>query len=319
MKEVLEFGTPFVRCYQHYAFPMGILSKKLHKKEYLYNLFLALTYDSNSLWCIEFNHPYFLSTDGIFVAGNAMYPKEYEKNMELIEFVKDCIHNETYVSGVWNEFFIPQKQAYQKQRCIRNYLIVGYNDEEQYFNSVGYIGENIWAYFPVSYNNFLNAIFMEKQSFQFNLYIYNKNFDKSIQILLIAEELKNYLKSQPWGKTDSNTYGIQANQEYFKNFIEFSRKANVAVLPPLQALYEHKIMMRERLEYLSEKHIIELPKQGFIKFQEIPKTYKHLLNRAIKYNFTRREEVLQEITKIGLEAVDLEEQLLSQVKFNIYA
>lgn len=314
MSNMLVFNNPIVRCYQHYAFPMGIIGKQLADETYLLNLFTSLVYNSNSLWCIEFNHPYFLSCDGLFMAGNAMYPSEYEKTEELITFVKKRIDAGVYVSGNWNEFFIPEKENYQKKEYVRNYLLYGYDDEAQAFSSAGYVGYNIWKEFTVSYDDFLNSLFLERGSYCFNLYQYNRNFNKGIDCERIAADFNGYVHSRPW-KDTKDIFGIDGIEAYFRNFILFTDRAGMAVLPPMQALYEHKDMMARRLTYMAQENFIIVPESSLKEIAELPKLYRHLINRGIKYNLTGRREVLDEITDMGLDAVNQERQLLKQVKF----
>lgn len=229
--------------------------------------------------------------------------------------MKECINDGIYVSGLWDEFYVPQKQAYHKYNYIRNCLIYGYDDEIQCFESAGYIGENIWSLFKISYSDFLQSMIVDEDFVRFNTYIFNNNFNKTADIKRISNDIKDFLDSRQLIEESDYSFGIQANRDYFKNFIEFTTKAKIAVLQPLFALYEHKCLMYDRLNYLSLSGMASIPQDILKEYQKIPRIYRQLLNRAIKYNITKRKDVLEEITSIGSQCVELEEKLLNNINF----
>lgn len=314
-KEILKFGEPRVRCYQHYAFPTGIMSVNMKNMDYIYNLFISLVYKSDKLSCIEFNLPYFLSMDGLFISGYVMYPKEYVHDAELIEMVKKCINNGIYVTGLWNEFYVPQKHAYQRYNFVRNYLIYGYDDATGCFESAGYIGQNTWGLFKVSYSDFLQALMVVENFIRFNTYIYNNDFNKTADFKRISNDMTSYLESERLVEESEYSFGIQANRDYFANLIEIAAKNKRSILPTLFALYEHKCLMYDRLSYLSLSGMVNIPENVMNEYRNIPLIYRNLLNRTAKYNLTEKKEILERIVFEGNESVELEEKLLSSINF----
>lgn len=152
MTKKLKIAIPPIRCYQHYAFPVSIINSNIQQKEYLYSLFIKLVYRRNRDTDIEFDTPRFFShiptffaEKGLIIPSVTKYHLNADDKESMISFVKQLINNGIYVSGMWNENYIPGKDAYNKYNYKRNYLIYGYNEEKRCLISAGYLGKNFGA------------------------------------------------------------------------------------------------------------------------------------------------------------------------------
>ncbi|AEY67382.1 hypothetical protein [Clostridium sp. BNL1100] len=307
IKKILSFNKPFIRCYQHYAFPTGIIEANLPNKDYLYNNFINIVYKKGYLTDIEFDMPYFMSMEGLFVSIYAMFPSEFYDTPNLVNYIKKCINNNIYVSGIWNEFFIPAKLGYMKFNFERNYLIYGFNDETNSFLSSGYIGDDIWDDFEVPYDDFVKSLVVKDGYIRFNNYILNTNFNKGLDFSVISERIKNYLDSKPFIEEDFS-FGIKGIYDYFFFLGEDGIK-----LPSLYALYEHKSTMLKRLMLLNELGYIEFYKELEVQLKKVVNAYTTIINLAIKDHVKNNIYIMEKIRERGLAALRIEEDVLRKI------
>lgn len=322
MKKHLNMATPSIRCYQHYAFPSGIVNGNIRDKEYIYNLFIRLVYRKKDDTDIELDKPYFFAhiptlfiEEGLIIPSVIKYPFNSNDRTSVIDFVRQCIDKEAYVSGMWNEYFIPRKDAYLKYNYERNYLIYGYDDEEKCFISAGYLGKNFWSdKFKISYDAFVESLMIKHETIIFFTYTYNKAFNSSLDLKKIEKEISDYVNSNSLIKSNKDySYGISANYDYFKNFQSKIKMKGELILPPLYALLEHKSFMFERLHYLKRLGAIRIEQDELDAYEAVMKTHHAILNMGLKYKLTGNEEVLKNISKIGMEVTDREYYILKSI------
>ena len=315
MYRILGYDEPYVRCYQHYAFPTGILKAKLRHKEYIYNKFINIVYLSKEHTNIEFDLPYFMSVEGLFISGFVMFPSIYHNTKYITDYIKECIDSHIYVSGMWDEYYLPPKDAYMKYNFERNYLIYGYNDETEMFYSVGYLGANIWNKFQISYYDFNKSLLINsnKKHVCFNTYVFNTNFDKKIDVDSIYLDIENYLNSAPFMKNRNCSFGICGISDYFNNLGNNSNQngGNIS-LHSLFALYEHKKLMKNRLLFMNGNKQICIDNSDTRNMEKIVEEYKSIISFAIKHNISKNVSIIEKIRNKGLNCVDIEENILNK-------
>ncbi|EPR10591.1 hypothetical protein L323_13825 [Ruminiclostridium papyrosolvens C7] len=128
-----------------------------------------------------------------------MFPSEFCDDQNLVNFIKKCINNNIYVSGIWNEFFIPSKLGYKNFNFERNYLIYGFDDDTKSFLASGYISDDLVDdNFLASTNTVLDHITFIHDRLKYIFRLTEQNiriFTLSNEIMDLISELKKTINS----------------------------------------------------------------------------------------------------------------------------
>jgi|GEM_PF-5818497 len=94
--------------------------------------------------------------------------------IDILSFVKKAIDTCFYITGSYNEKFIFGKRAYKKYDFWHDYIIYGYDDENNCFYSAGFMEDGNYKTFKISYDIFLISINEhDMKNIPFNLYKFN--------------------------------------------------------------------------------------------------------------------------------------------------
>lgn len=326
MTKKLKIAIPPIRCYQHYAFPVSIINSNIQQKEYLYSLFIKLVYRRNRDTDIEFDTPRFFShiptffaEKGLIIPSVTKYHLNADDKESMISFVKQLINNGIYVSGMWNENYIPGKDAYNKYNYKRNYLIYGYDEEKRCLISAGYLGKNFWSNeFNVDYCDFAASLYEREKTICFFTYIYNDAFNSTLDLKEIKKDVMDYLNSTILIKNQKEcSFGLNANKDFFENLQRKVEKKGDLTFPPLYALYEHKNFMLERLAFLKKLDAIKISEKDMRLYKEVVDVYRAILYMGVKYKMTREKESIKKISKMGHETIEIEQDILGNTFSNM--
>ena len=117
MKKILPFETsPYLDLYQYNAFSFGILQGYSNTYPWIYSNFIQYDINGEDIW-LEYRKAF--SRTHIYEGGQD-YPRE-----GILDSIKNCILNDYYVLGYYDEFYIPQKW-YMERRIF--YMISLYMD-----------------------------------------------------------------------------------------------------------------------------------------------------------------------------------------------
>ncbi len=232
----------------------------------------------------------------------------------IISRVKTYLEHGVYVSGLFNEKFIPHKKAYLKKNFEHSFLVYGYNNAEQLFYAIGYTDNRRFEFYTIDFADFAKG-FLGLKECRFYLYYRNKNQPISLNIETIFYELEDYLRSDytihnAVGKDENDYYGIHAMKAlWFYIKISVYRGRNLDIRYS-RFFFEHKEWMMKRLSYLHDK--------GFIK--DYSERYSVVVQKAkimhllfLKYNYTKKTEIIESILQILNEANQLDEEVLFDV------
>ena len=181
--------------------------------------------------------------------------------INIAEFVKKCIDTNVYVNLDLNEYYIPDRDNWNKKPYDHENLIFGYDNNDSLFHIMGYKGGKPY-YSKVTYDDFLKAysgctppVFHERNKIELIRYNYC-DFQHKEDINAIHLGLSDYLTSY-----DSRTrnrqiiqndldliFGISiydcilSNNENMKYFFDDIRISHF--------LMEHKKLMKQRVCFL---------------------------------------------------------------------
>lgn len=218
-----------------------------------------------------------------------------------------------YPQGPYNEEYIPGKFAYQKRYFYHDYMLIGYDDNEEIFYSVGYLADGKFQQFTIPYENMRQAIkTVDKPRIVLNFWKYNENFEYKPNFQRLISELSDYLNSVNNSPKvlKSRYWGMEAVRQLANYYLEFGEYG--VDIRYTRCIMEHKFLMQKRMSYLFEQGYLSNDK--YLKYSAI--TYKqaemiHLL--ALKYNMTGRRIIVNSIYDKINEILLIENEYLPNV------
>lgn len=290
----INFGdNNFIKSYQYYAFPLGVLSdNRLFYNNWLLGKFIQLCCGIN----LQFDEQYYSEWD---ITESVLYENiMLENNLKL--FIQEYISN-GYAIHIWNlnEKYISDTSAYNKFDFLHDLLVIGY-DKSNHIKIVNYNKSRHLSARNISLECLSNSFTPSTNAriFKFkidkpvtcnpeqiinNLYQYVK--PNKINVL-------NYYNDEFNLKGDMlvGTYAVQKFIDDIKNDIYAQDYINSFCL-----LCEHKQVINFNLEYLCKQKILD--QTVLEEYQKVLKTSKLLI--ALYLKFTLKPDKSLELSIIN--------------------
>lgn len=304
-----------MKVYHNKAFPLG--SIKANIKEYdtwLCNKLINCVYVPDEDAFNSYEVDLWSVKDGLtFDQSLFLSPETFGYNgMNLIELNKSMIKQEYYITGMYNEFYIPEKPSYQKYNFNHDYILFGFDDGARVFKSAAYLKERIYGFYDIPYDAYFHSIIENNvKKVPIKYHKVNKNYIPQINIKVIKEKLENYLFSRVDARNSKlkRIYGIEA----WDCLAEYVSTHESLDLRFSRVFMEHRGIMCKRIHKLWECSYIS---NGNIEERYYNKIYlraQGIHNMFIKYNLTRREDLLTQISKLILEINAQEREILKDL------
>ena len=233
---------------------------------------------------------------------------------EWIDYLKANMADGNYAYGFFDEYYVPHKFSYNRQRFEHAFLLYGYDDEEGVFFAVGYTDSRKYESYKIPYKNFYDAFysFRERRDW-ISIRHVNLDFSFTTNIELFYNELNEYLDSIYTGKDPipGEIYGVNAMEEMI-NIIE-NRVVNHKQIDIRAGRFfaEYRSFMLSRLNYFREQEYMK---------KDYTERYTRLINLSqtahlliIKYNITANKNIGLKIVEILREVLYVEKNILMEV------
>jgi len=313
---------PILCAYQPEAFLCGILFSKNEKYlPYLLSHYIQfIYYEDYATYRTRLNYNNFyenwLFKNHGLISFNCLSIPYFITESERIDFVKivsDVLHDGYYIMGIYNEYFIPGKSAYNSHHFDHDYLIYGVDEEKQEFYSAGYLQDGFYSTFTIPFDNYNKSLHTTNRPYHIFWFLkFNNDLELSFNINTVKQGLWNYLNSY---KPDNskNTYGLQAIESLITLFEEMKNKQNDVDLRSLFALKEHKQLMRIRLNYMMEKNHIKRDEHILVEYDQMIQQSEMALSLGMKYNITKNQSTVDKICGILHENMKMEIDCLKNI------
>lgn len=272
MKE-LEMATPDVSTYVYEGYPLGIM--KAHGeayKEWLFSNYIQLNCHDD----IIRNKEVFLA----FYGDRAMHSPFLkivrlswamlrEMDIELVPFFKKNIDLGFYLFFKVDQYYIPNRYAYEKFHYLHDELIIGYDEEA--FVILGYGDDGKCSKQKVSFAQFLDALnnnlsILDKKEWQDDIYFFHYvDADYKLNLNAICSKLYDYLNcinreeecnsfSNPFNDT---VYGLDVYKKVIEYLDILMTKGNIFRGGEnidnriFRLIMEHKVIMFDRITVLN--------------------------------------------------------------------
>lgn len=304
-----------MRAYHNKSFPLGIIKSNLSDyRVWLCNKLVNCVYrNSDAFDSLE--EDIWSFRDGLTFPQNIyIAPKTISySGFDLIEFNKTMLDNECYITGAYNEFYIPEKKHYQNNDFNHDYIIFGYDDERKVFKSAAYIKDKTYSFFDLSYENYYLSVVNNKvDKISLNYYRINKDYVPQINIQALKAKLENYLLSRKDGNgsPSNEIYGMNA----WNLMAEYVLCANEKLDLRFGRVYmEHRSIMMNRIQIL--KDLSYIADEGIVdEYRDnVYEKAQGIHHMFIKFNITKDKEYLFMMSKTILEINHIERKIIEKL------
>ncbi|MBE6762499.1 MAG: hypothetical protein E7551_09505 [Ruminococcaceae bacterium] len=303
-----------LKTYHNKSFPLGIIKPNIKNYDIwlcnkLINCILRAngTLDSidDDIWSakdgLTFMQHFFIKPSLLGAEG-----------LDLIRYNKSMLREGCYITGGYDEFYIPGKHAYKNFHYNHDYVIFGYNEKNRTFQSAAYMMDETYKFFDISYDDYLDAVIKnDGMKTSVNYYVINSGYEAKINILHIKEKLEDYLFSchNKNFEPRPEIFGLNAWVAFANNILQLEYKAD---LRSSRCYMEHHKLMFERIKILTESgHISDL--NILNEYYEIYQKSIIVHNLFLKYNLSLNKDVLRRISDIINHTTVIEKEIIERV------
>ena len=287
MNQINFSSNNFIKSYQYYAFPLGVLSdNQLFYNDWLLGRFIQLFYGSN----LQFDEQYYSEWE---ITEHLLYENLMHEN-DLKSFIQQHV-SDGYAIHFWNlnEKYIPDTYAYNNFDFLHDLLVIGY-DENGYIKIVNYNKSR-----HLSIRSILLECLSDSLTRYTNARIFKFKTDNSITYnpQQIINALYQYVKPNKInglnyyndkinlkGDVMVGTYAVQKFIDDIKNNIYAQDYTHSFCL-----LFEHKQVINFNLEYLCKQKILD---QTILQeYQKVLKVSKLLISLYLKFKLNPNQKL----------------------------
>lgn len=305
----------YLISYQNSAFPLGIIQANAQQdiSPWIASKYINCCYHPGNIFDIGITDKWSCVDGKLFYQRINLIKNLYDTfSCDYVNLLRGMLNLGYYANGIYNEEYIFGKASYKKNYFVHDYLLIGYDDKEQVFYSVGYLADGNFQRFIIPYDSMKQALeSLKEQIIPFYFLKYNSSTKYVFDTDLFLQELFDYIYSKTSIKqfrTDVY-FGIRAIREMANDFIIDVHNKQPIDTRYTRTLMEHKFLMVKRIDYLStglKLNLFDIQKEA-IKVYRLSKTI-HLL--GIKYLMTRELSTGKYIIKLINEILELEDKYL---------
>ena len=307
--------------YQTQAFPLGMIKANITEYDtWLCNKFIDYYYHTGVGRFSIYDTDTWGYKEGMTIFHSLDVKKENFKNdlADVIMHNKKMLENGHYIFGMYNEFYIPGKKAYQKYDFAHGYMIFGYDDVKQVFHSAGYLADGHYQYFDIGFADYYKSIINCEYSKWF-LYDYeiNKAFQPHVDIRHIKKGIEEYLTG---GQDNIHIYGSRV-MDIFRQYVMNIGPKRLD-LRYGRMYMEHKAIMYMRLQYLHQNKYANLSSICERYYSEVLQRAGNVFYVFMKYNITRKENLIslleEQISAANTSEKDILQRVIEVFPVNLY-
>ncbi len=331
--------APLIRTYQYNAFSEVIAKKHKSYNEWFANHFIQIMYYNNIEKC---NKAIDFLVGCIFGSHDLLNVSliNRENLFKDISSCQECLHNvlscNSYIYTFVNEYYIPNRSAYQKYFYEHDILLCGYeNGEYQY---MGYDKNKIFVKSSINIEQLYMALNVENEHFAI---VELKDTDYIFDINLFTFSLKQYLGSENsmlaldkyldlstyYGSfydlylEDVTSFGIKCYDKICKLFDWYN---DISIhddlysyydIRVLHLLYEHKKSMLWKINYLIINDYLNSNNNLGNRYREIVMQAQIIERMGLKY-LINRDTVLNKKIRKGLWDLEQNEKYILKEVLN---
>lgn len=344
MKKVLPFKYPMITSWTWTAATFAVLENYENAFPWLYNNFVQIFCETYDKWVSIHYIPHVDVFSNNPLLRSALIERKIFSSLQtnIIDFIKKCIELDYYVYCKVDERYICKKE-----RFLHELIIYGFDDETAQFKIADFTfaSSQKYVFSVTSYTSVqqaYEAVTIEDDDMQDGIggnggiliFSVNCEYDYSFNLELLIISLKDYLGRMDGGsnyrtynlKKESSFsrglrmvhYGIDVYDEVINYYKKVKNGIDIFYIQPLHVLYDHKVLMIKRLQFLKKEMGVEISESVVENYEKIFQIAKMARNVGIKYWVCKNASLLDRLEKLLIQMKSLDkkttESLLKELK-----
>lgn len=310
-----------------YAPALSVLSTHKHCEGWLYNNFINIygEYCADGSVPLRFEPEFAVMPENPFLdlytmpLSIAMF-----SHQNILEYFMYALENNFYICTDYDEHYIKYTDNYLSNHWKHQIFIYGYNKKEKLFYTGEFYKNRHYSFEEVAFNQIEDSIMQYDSANKIKIWISlfelkdaQYNFDIQLLRTLINDYINSKASTISWSELDKckkrkivfgiNNYDALIN--YLKQLIENSHIYRD--IRPFHALYDHKVLMLSRIDYLENEISILVDTHIKNKLIRIKKYCFAIRNLFLKYLLTANNNCLIKIIEILKEMKHYEEEAMN--------
>lgn len=333
MKKKLSINYPIITSYTHHAHLLAILSVQPKAKEWIFSNYIQLYINKNLVvnnWAdFYFPLPYEIKPIDTckWISSQKISEIYIDRHYnDIVDYIEESINDEYYIHMMINYKYIFNSRFYKKNKDRRHdVLIYGYDKEKGTIYCADFMfNSNKYTFVECTYDELRNSynndyVKHEMSYLEHNIMAYklNETFAYGDVVDNIIYWLKRYADGECpeyWGGINSGNRGnIEWGINYYNALCQYLKSIHEERLDIrfFHLLKDHKKMMFERMVFLNS---CERVSEKYISlFEDLYVRMKTVENLVIKYNITKNNNLIDEISNWLVQLRKTEIELLTDI------
>jgi hypothetical protein len=260
----LPLVDPIAFGFHFYAFPLAIIGTEARSRDWILSNYIHLAYneapDSPIAFCFYF-YDYAISpwlevvrADRSWLGSTGVNP---------VKFCRDAVDAGYYVYLNLDDYYVPSRPGFGVRSGSHDILLCGLNDEEQTFSTFAFTKEDVIRRSTISFEQlklgYHSLDVVTNHCHQVYLYQLKPDTSYDFNFRLVRQSFEDYLNGanvsipfEMFQAAWTRRYGIDCYrplQRYLADYVDGKDDYNIH---SLHVLWEHKRLMRLRLERMAE-------------------------------------------------------------------
>ncbi|PWV98560.1 hypothetical protein DFQ01_11770 [Paenibacillus cellulosilyticus] len=331
MKHILPLGESPILGYQHHAYTLSISALHPSFHDWFYSNYIQLCFykDSPSFNFYQFSR----LNPSPFLGEMYLHKTLVTRYVDLLQFIIDSLNDNNYIVTFADEYYVPNRSAFQKFNLVHDVLIYGYCLDRNVLYIAGY-NDMTYGFSEINFEDFESAfININNQGGNLvkwanGIHLFQLKLDNQFHfdLTLIIELLEDYLYShnssnrfKMYENPDHHVYGLHT----YDLLIEYLEKVDDQPidLRMFHIFYEHKKVMVNRLKYLHEVKKIKIDTNLISEYSNQEKESLLLRNLCLKANIKKNinivSTIVEQLKKMREHEINIVSQLLHNLRANL--
>jgi len=278
----LPLQDPLIKTYPQHAYGLAVLQVQPAARDWLFTNYLHLTacpvhdpdlHDKSgrrlrASYFVDFCTPDLQHCFMPWLSSQLLSQATMQDlQITLRDVLRAAVTSNYYVQVPINEFYVPQSSAYRKTSYPHPVLVYGFDDDRQIFNCVGFLAQ---SYGPVEIEYDAMEAAFEKVPGTYwrdpSLFIFKlaKHCDYWMDPAFMRSSLEEYLTGTnvmertahfAMPRRDS-FFGFSVWNVLTTHIDAIASQAADSRAQPMHLLYEHKLFMEKRIEFMRERNLL---------------------------------------------------------------
>ncbi|WP_128893903.1 hypothetical protein [Longirhabdus pacifica] len=335
----LEHHQPIIKGYLFYAFPLSIIGYNEQTSPWILSNFIQTNLEMDyanspipyTLFSFDFKQSPWLKMEKI------TRKTLHHVQKDMLSTLKYFIDEQKYIYLYLDEYYIPRRRTYHQSHFLHENLIFGYDDDAQTFDVLGYDEKMIFKPIQISYEALMQSYnsvedimhaSMDQNTYSdsfdvfstITLFERNPHASYAFNYKLVRESLTEYLNGSNSFERFASikqppshcVYGMDCYsyiEKYFRSFLAGEVPYDIRFL---HILYEHKLLMTKRIQYIHDHKWNGAHGNLLVQCQEIEDLALAMRNLFVRYSLHNHSKYVTSILDKLQQTAEMEKDFLEQ-------